>query len=314
MTSQSDRFLCVLILLAVACRLADCDCRSGAEKDVQECASDDALKLLCVCSETRSDSNRTPICKQSIQSFLACHRRKTEQSVLGRQRPFYFDEAIRLDVLIGNLCKCLNQSQKPSDGRDALGSSSTTPAPDRKQYRVKLARLLLDSVNDPALRTNLSKFELDPENRRKKMAESFKRMDELLAQQKANLERRQREWETESPRLNSSARFSTFQSEYWILFGFLASLLMVVLIWCILYCCQRRSRSSTASDLFISSTPINTYSPINSTMPSNISPISMHDQDHARAALLDGSMCSVDVPSYDDIKPPSYDDAVKNAV
>lgn len=105
--------------------------------------------------------------------------------------------------------------------------------------------------------------------------------------------------------------FSYFGSECFILLGFLASMLMVLLVWVLMYYCHKRSRSSANAELFVSSTPINAYSPINSTMPSNISPISLHE-DQARAALLEDTLYNMEVPSYDDIKPPSYDDAVKS--
>lgn len=336
-STKSTRFFRLLLLLAVSCRLAAADCRGDTEKEVQDCVTDDGLKLLCVCRAIESDSNRTPICKQSIRSFLECHRRKAKLSALSNHGPYYIHSILtgldkylakRTPKLIGDLCKCLNQSQSqlPSDDRDRLNSSSTrsSVASDRKQHHGRLA---FNPTTTPAsysgrlprLELKFTKFDFQES---KEVVEARKRMDELVVRQKENLERLEKEWKVRkeellSPRFNSSAviaRFSNlFRSEDMILVCFLASLLMVALVWCILFCCQKRSRSSTSSDLFISSTPINTYSPINSTMPSNISPISMHD-DHARATLLDGSTYSVDVPSYDDIKPPSYDDAVKNSV
>lgn len=112
---------------------------------------------------------------------------------------------------------------------------------------------------------------------------------------------------------NSSLVFEIskyFEAKYFILISFLISLFMILIVWCLLNCCQcTQSSNLSASDLFVSSTPINNYSPINST---NISPISLHD-DPARAVLLEDSLYSVDVPlSYEDIKPPSYQEACSN--
>lgn len=99
------------------------------------------------------------------------------------------------------------------------------------------------------------------------------------------------------------------EAKYFILVGFMISLLMISIVWCILYCCQKANSSNlTSSDLFVSSTPINNYSPINSVLNSmpNISPISLHD-DQTRTALLDAS--SMD---NQDTKPPSYDELFLN--
>ena len=204
-------------------------------------------------------------------------------------------------VSISDLCKCLDRSTKPSDGHRALNgfpTRSTTVQPD--SVEKIFGKLNFDT---PTVSSNpVAELNAAMEESRKfakKLDDSFKR------------------WETERKDrwLNNSmiGSFSKyFDSELFILLGFLASLLMVLLVWGLLFCCHKRSRASATSELFASSTPINAYSPINSTMPSNISPISMHG-DQARAALLDGSLYNMDVvPSCDDNKPPSYEDAVRN--
>ena len=185
---------------------------------------------------------------------------------------------------IGDLCKCLHQSENPPYGAP-VPTRSTSVEPDRRQ-------------------ANFNEF-----------SERLKNLRNLIDEQEENHKRMEREWK-DGPRLNSSvivglSKYLDCNTEYFVLFGFLTSLLMVLLVWCLLtLCCRKPSRPST-SELFASSTPLNAYSPINSTIPSNISPIAMHE-DQARAALLEGSMYSMDTPSYNDIKPPSYDDAVKN--
>lgn len=342
-STKSTRFLLrlILLLLAVSCRFVDCDCRAGTELEVRDCVTDDGLKLLCVCKQLKNSS--TSICKQSIQSFLECHQKKKESSVIrigkvqfirpiSNRFPYandyteapilISDPTTRAFELISDLCKCLDQPTYPSDGHRALNSFSKEIAHDAVRTRSttvdperKLSSYLLKTAFDyPTIKPiQFTNFDEKFEENKKKTSEAYERLKSLLEEQKERSKGMEKEWNR--PRLNNSMigdLSKIIDSELFILLGFLASLLMVLLVWGLLYCCHKRSRASATSELFASSTPINAYSPINSTMPSNISPISMHG-DQARAALLDGSLYNMDVvPSYDDIKPPSYDDAVRN--
>ena len=149
------------------------------------------------------------------------------------------------------------------------------------------------------------------------LCDSLNAIDYFEINKKKELDQIRLDERSNEIKLNNSIIYhltNYFEAKYLILIGFLISLILILIVWCILYCCQKAHSSSNlaASDLFISSTPNNSYSPVNS-LP-NASPIALHNQDQVRAALLDDSMFSVDVINYEDLKPPSYDDAMNDAI
>ena len=286
---------CRLIVTFLLIRSIDCRCGSDTSVFFNNCFTEDGLKILCLCKDS-SRSNETVICKQSFKTFLDCYLKPNPNK---RLNEYLNTKPIKL---VDNLCKCLNESYASSSliesSFESDESSEKTNINEANEITFLPGLELLRKRNksNSYQLTTESSFDLN----KKRELEKIK-LEQRLAKQ----------FELNNSIIFQLSTYFEAEAKYFILIGFLISLILVLFVWCILYCCQRTHSSSlTSSDLFISSTPINNYSPINS-MP-NISPISLHD-DQTRTALLDGSMFSnVDIPNYEDIKPPSYNEAIKN--